>query len=225
MSRVALVTGANRGLGYETVRQLREQGWEVVLTARSRSKAEAAAAELGAVPARLEVTSSQDAEAVAALVRERFGGLDALVNNAGAIFEQGPEDALSIDPELVLRALDTNALGALRVTQALAPLLRSGARVVNVSSGMGGIEEMGTGYAAYRMSKTLLNGLTKLLSNELGARGVAVNAVCPGWVRTDMGGPGADRDVAHGASGIVLAATASDLPTGRFLRDGQIIPW
>ncbi len=222
---IALVTGGNRGLGFETARQLRGQGWEVVLTARSLPRAEAAAAQLGALPAKLDVRSAEDAEALAELVRERFGGLDALVNNAGAILERGPVAALEVAPELLLQSLDNNAVGALRVTQALAPLLRPGARVVNVSSGMGGLEEMGTGWAAYRMSKTLLNGLTRLLSNELEGRGVAVNAVCPGWVRTEMGGAGATRSVPEGAAGIVWAVTAEQVPTGRFLRDGEVIAW
>jgi NAD(P)-dependent dehydrogenase (short-subunit alcohol dehydrogenase family) len=223
---VAVVTGANRGLGHEVARQLRERGWDVVVCARRPEDAERAAKELGGVPAVLDVTSTPQAEALAELVRARFGRVDALVNNAGAIDPAADRNPLDADPDAVLRELDNNTVGAVRVSKAVGPLLGSGANVVNVSSGMGGITEMNGGTLGYRLSKAALNAFTRVLHAELSPRGIRVNSVCPGWVRTDLGGPRATRTVEQGASGIVWAATLGpDGPSGGFFRDGAPIPW
>ena len=222
---VALVTGGNRGIGRETCRQLAAAGWTVVLAARSGG--EAAAAELGVAAVELDVTSEEQAWAAGAWVRERYGRLDALVNNAGAVFDPPHAAALTQDLDGLRRSFEVNALGALIVTRAMAPLLRAyGGNVVNVSSGMGAVTDMGGGWAGYRLSKAALNALTRVLHAELHPRGVRVNAVCPGWVQTDLGGAGAPRTVEAGAAGVVWAATLpASGPSGGFFRDGQPIAW
>ncbi len=225
MAPVAVVTGANRGLGLGTARHLASEGWVVVLTARDGAKAEAAAASLPGevLPFALDVTSDAQAQALAGFVQERFGRLDALVNNAGAIVDQS--DTLSTPGDILVRSVDTNAVGAWRVTTALADLLRaSGGTVTNVSSGMGGLAEMGGGYPGYRVSKAALNAVTRILDHEL--HGVRVNSVCPGWVRTDMGGSHAPRELDEGVDSILWAVKLpADGPSGGFFRDGEPIPW
>jgi NAD(P)-dependent dehydrogenase (short-subunit alcohol dehydrogenase family) len=232
-ARVAVVTGANRGLGLETGRELAALGWSVVLTGRDEEAVTAAASEVAAStgatvePYALDVTEEGSSQLAAVFVRERFGRLDALVNNAGAIFGGGSGgNPLVVERARVLAAFETNTLGALWVTQAFAPLLvgSGGGNIVNVSSGMGGITEMGGGSTPYRLSKAALNALTRILHAELHGKGVRVNSVCPGWVRTDMGGPGAGRTLKEGARGIVWAATLGpDGPSGGFFRDGKRI--
>ncbi|MCB9675471.1 MAG: SDR family NAD(P)-dependent oxidoreductase [Alphaproteobacteria bacterium] len=232
--RVAVVTGANRGLGRECVRQLADLGYTVVLTARTEEKAQAAASamnrELGderVVPFALDVTDESRAAALAAMIQSRFGRLDALVNNAGAIFDD-PRRSTILDttPDILKRTFENNTVGAFVVTRALAPLLvKSRGNVVNVSSGMGGLSQMGGGFPGYRLSKAALSALTRIFHAELGDA-IHINAVCPGWVKTDLGGPNATRDVTTGASGIVWAATLDDDgPSGGFFRDGIEIPW
>jgi len=153
--------------------------------------------------------------------------LDVLINNAGMIVD-GDQDVLTVPPTVVTRTIETNALGPLRVSQAFVPhLLKSSAgRIVNVSSGAGQLGDMGTWAPAYSTSKTTLNAITCLLAAALQERGVAVNSVCPGWCRTEMGGSAAPRSVEEGADGIVwLAADAPQHKTGLFWRDRQVIPW
>jgi NAD(P)-dependent dehydrogenase (short-subunit alcohol dehydrogenase family) len=215
----ALVTGANRGLGLEVARQLAARGHEVLAAARDP----------GTVPSidgvravRLDVT---DQDTVGALRRE-LTALDALVNNA-AIHYDTWESVLTADLDVVREALETNTLGAWRLAMAMAPLLRASGhgRLVNVTSGSGQIIDMRDGAPAYSLSKAALNALTLMLADALRRDRVLVNAVCPGWVATDMGGPGG-RPVSDGAAGIVWAATLpDDGPTGGFFRDGRPISW
>lgn len=229
---VALITGAATGIGKETARQLAELGWTVILTARTAAQAEAAAAELApageVVPMALDVTSDADAAAVAERVRARFGGLDALVNNAAVILVASEcSGILDESPAEVLGTVDVNTVGALRVTQALVPLLEARrGTVVNLSSGMGALSGMGGGYFGYRLSKAGMNALTRVLHAELHGRGIRVNSVCPGWVKTPFGGPGATREVPEGARGVVwLVTRGEDGPSGGFFRDGEPIAW
>ena len=222
--KTILITGAYRGLGHEVARQLSERGWKVILSARRRDQVSAAAAKLkNASFVELDIT---DESSVARAANE-VPQLDVLVNNA-AIIAAGDQDILKIQPELVAQTIATNALGALRVSQAFVPhLLKSSAgRIVNVSSGAGQLSDMGTWSPAYATSKTTLNAITCLLAAALQQRGVAVNSVCPGWCRTEMGGASAPRSAEEGAAGIVwLAADAPQDKTGLFWRDKEVIPW
>ncbi|GAA1305006.1 SDR family oxidoreductase [Saccharothrix xinjiangensis] len=221
---VAVVTGGNRGIGREVCRQLAALGHDVVLTARDPARAEAVAAELGVDHHRLDVTHDGSVAALAGYLGERYGRLDVLVNNA-AIHYDTWQRASSADLRVVREAMETNFYGPWRVVLALLPLLRSSrrARVVNVSSEGGSLASMGGGTPAYSTSKAALNALTLVLAGEL--REVLVNAVCPGWVATDMGGHGG-RPVEDGAAGVVWAATLPDGgPTGGFFRDGKRVPW
>ena len=219
---LALVTGANRGIGREVARQLAERDYDVILTARDEANAREAADEIGARPLQLDVSDPESIERAAGSVDE----LDVLVNNAGIVIDGGVAGA---DPDFdaIQRTLDTNFYGAYRLTVALLPVLRESEhpRIVNVSSGMGGVAEMGGFVPGYRVSKAALNAMTRMLSTELKDDGVLVNSACPGFVNTDMGSQwGAKKPVEDGASGIVwLATLPDDGPTGGFFRDGKPI--
>jgi NAD(P)-dependent dehydrogenase (short-subunit alcohol dehydrogenase family) len=226
----ALVTGANRGIGREVARQLAERGYEVLLTARDSEAAETAAEQIardtGATVRRLalDVSDPQSIQSAAASVSADPGRLDVLVNNAGVGLDFGVSGTAP-DFAVIEQTLQTNFYGAYRLTIALLQLLRKSAhpRIVNVSSGMGGVAEMGGWSPGYRVSKAALNALTRILSTELKDDGFLVNSACPGFVDTDMGGPmGASKSVHDGASGIVwLATLPDDGPTGGFFRDGR----
>jgi NAD(P)-dependent dehydrogenase (short-subunit alcohol dehydrogenase family) len=228
---IVVVTGGNRGIGFEISRQLAARGAEVVLTARNEGAGNAATRKLAAqnliVQFRLlDVMSPQSFAALSEFLERTYGRLDVLINNAGIIAKNdthGPD----VDMETVRVTLETNALGPFHLSQVLLPLLQAskGARIVNVSSGMGAFSEMEGDYAAYRLSKTALNAITAMLAAELRGR-IAVNAACPGWVKTDMGGRNAERDASQGADTPVwLALDAPQKLTGKFLRDRKVIPW
>jgi NAD(P)-dependent dehydrogenase (short-subunit alcohol dehydrogenase family) len=230
--KVALVTGANRGIGREIVRRLAEQGITTVLAARDAAKAEAAAAQftkqgLSVVGRQLDVTDPASIDRLAKSVADDFGKLDILVNNAG-VYLDGDRNSLTTDIDAVRRTFETNVFGAWRVAQAFAPLLRKSGhgRIVNLSSQMGQLASMTDGTPGYRASKAALNAVTRMLADTLKADGVLVNSVCPGWVRTDMGGPNAPGTVEQGADTPVWAATLPDGgPTGRFFQGRKEIEW
>ena len=230
--RIALVTGANRGIGFEVCRQLAEKDFVVLLTARDAAKAQTTARKLanaGGVEALvLDVADARSIEAAVGEVAERCGRLDVLINNAGINYDtwETAENA-NID-STVVETISTNLLGPWRICQAFLPLLRKSkaARIVNVSSESGSLAHMGAGPPAYQVTKAALNALTRTLAGELRQAHILVNAVCPGWVATDMGGAGAPRSVKEGAAGIVWAATLpQNGPTGGFFRDGKPLPW
>lgn len=232
MTKIALVTGANRGIGFEGCRQLAARGMPVILTGRNITKTRAAAAllrdeGLKVSPFQLDVT---DIDSIATLLEEiekTFGRLDILVNNAGVYLD---EDVSVFDVPLETMRLtqEINFYGPLNMCRAFVPMMRlqNYGRVVNVSSGYGAMADMGGRTAAYRISKLALNALTRIVADEVKGANIKVNSVCPGWVNTDMGGPAAPRSVGEGADTITwLATLPDDGPSGGFFRDRQPIPW
>jgi NAD(P)-dependent dehydrogenase (short-subunit alcohol dehydrogenase family) len=214
---LALVSGANRGIGLEVARELARDGYRVLAGTRSLD----AMGDMGGLditPVQLDVT---DTESIARLPLER--PLEVLVNNAGVY---PPGRASEIDFDEAEQTWQINALGAWRLAVAAIPHMGRGARIVNVSSGAGSLETMDATYPAYNVSKAAMNAITRVLAADLRGRGILVNSVCPGWVRTDMGGPGATRSVEEGAASVLWAARLGpDGPTGGFYRDGNPVPW
>lgn len=227
--RIAVVTGGNRGIGLEVCRQLARLGLKVVLTARVEEKAREAAAgvEGDIVPFPLDVTRPEDVERLTAFLERELGGIDVLVNNAG-VFLDRHFGGLTVPLDAVHESLEVNVVGPWALSQAVVPMMkkRRYGRIVNVSSGLGAMSEMMGGYASYRVSKLALNGLTRILADELHGTNILVNTMCPGWVQTEMGGEGAPRPVEKGADTVVWLATLADGgPTGGFYRDRRLIPW
>jgi len=229
MPGIALVTGANKGIGLEVVRQLAALGWHVFLTGRMLAAVRRAAAPLGSsvTPIPLDITSQISIEAALSTTSQAVNHLDVLINNAG-ILDHDEKSIFDLPPERLRRMFETNTIGALRMTQAFLPLLRKSAsgRIINVSSGAGQLSDMGSWAPAYSISKTALNGVTGQFAAALVDSQIAVNSVCPGWVKTDMGGYDAPRSVEEGADTIVwLATEAPQSMTGLFIRDRKPIPW
>lgn len=226
---IAIVTGANRGIGLEVCRQLARLNYTVILGSRDPAKGERAAAQLNdsrIIPRQLDVSDADSIERLRDWVADEFGILDVLVNNA-AIHYDTWQRAVNADLNVVQEAMETNVYGAWRMVQAFLPMLRKSqhGRIVNVSSEAGSLASMGGGTPAYSMSKVALNALTRMLAAELRSSHILVNAVCPGWVATDMGGSGG-RPVHEGAASVVWAATLpDDGPTGGFFRDGKPLRW
>lgn len=218
-----LVTGASKGIGLEIARQLAERGCTVWLTARDATRGEKAARDLAGDVRFLQLDVSDPASVNAA--SEQVSSLDVLVNNAAVLLDEG-SDVLNLSADVIRATLDANTLGPLMVAQAFVPHLRKSKqpRIINISSGGGQLSDPSTWAPAYCLSKTALNSVTALLSAALPE--FAINSVCPGWVRTDMGGSAAPRSVQQGADTPVwLALDAPQSLTGRFLRDREVIPW
>ena len=228
--KAALVTGANKGIGFEVARELARMGWRVFLGARNEKAGRAAAEKLSGtgdvIFLEIDVSNQQSIGAAAAELGGQTERLDVVINNAGILLDD-EKDALGITPEIFEQTMRTNTLGPWLVAQAFVPLLKKSPapRIVNVSSGSGQLEDGADGWApGYSVSKTALNGVTAQLAAALPK--FAVNSVCPGWVRTEMGGENATRSVVEGAATIVWLAT--DAPqdlTGKFVKDRKVIPW
>jgi NAD(P)-dependent dehydrogenase (short-subunit alcohol dehydrogenase family) len=227
--RVALVSGGNRGIGLEVCRQLAGRGITVVMGSRDAEQGREAAAKLpdGVVVHQLDVADPESVERLARSVEEEFGRLDILVNNAAISNDEGQSGA-DADLDRVKEALEANLFGAWRLCEVAIPMMRRNGygRIVNVSTGLASLEDMGGGSPGYRVSKTALNVLTRILASELRGSGILVNAVNPGWVQTDMGGSGATRTVEEGAEALVWAATLpNNGPNGGFFRDREPVAW
>lgn len=233
--KIAVVTGGNRGLGLETCRQLAKKGMGVILTSRDEAKGKAAVEKLQAegldvTYQSLDVTNADSIDRLAQFIKSNFGRLDILVNNAGVVLDSSELDgsAFNLKISTLQKTLETNTFGPLLLCQALVPLMKEHnyGRVVNVSSGAGQLHDMNTGYPSYRISKTALNAVTRIVANELKGTNILVNAVCPGWVKTDMGGANATRTLEQGVDTIVWLATLPDNgSTSGFFRDRQPIDW
>ena len=230
-NKIALITGANKGIGYEIARQLGEKGYHVLVAARKADAGKQAVFSLqkGGASAefvQIDVSDQASIQKAAKTMAAQFDHLDALVNNA-AIMED-KSNVTEVTDDLLQRTLKTNTFGPLLMTQAFLPLLTKspGATVVNMSSGLGQLSDMADTYPAYSISKTSLNAVTRQFAAALRDKDVTVNSVCPGWVKTDMGGANAPRTVQQGADTVTWLATEAprDL-TGQFLRDRAVIPW
>ncbi len=230
--KVALVTGANRGMGLETCRALAQRGYQVVLASRDQRLGQQAThsfvqQELSVSYFALDVTNAGSIQHLKRALEERFGGVDVLVNNAAVYPDEG-RSVLEVELETFRATMETNCYGPLLLCQAWVPgMIRRGyGRVVNVSSGAGQLSTMGDYAPAYSASKAALNALTRMVADAARGANVLVNAVDPGWVRTRMGGPAASRSIEQGIDTIVWLATLPDGgPTGGFFYDRQPIPW
>ena len=229
--RVALVTGANRGLGFETCRQLAQLGLTVILSARDSNKGKIAAKQLierglDVIVYELDVSNHIHLGQTVHQIDRQFGRLDVLVNNAAILYDTW-QSAVNADLDVVNQALTTNLFGPWKLSQLCIPLMKRNkyGRIVNVSSGAGSLHYMSSGSPAYSVSKAALNAFSRILAADLHGTGILVNSVDPGWVATDMGGSGG-RPVEEGAKGIVWAATLPDNgPSGGFFFDGKPAPW
>jgi NAD(P)-dependent dehydrogenase (short-subunit alcohol dehydrogenase family) len=232
-ARIALVTGGNRGIGFAICRKLAAEGYSVVLTARDAGEGRAAAKQLQdeglkAEFHRLDVTSCRSIRACVAAVAERLGRIDVLVNNAGIMIDPRGSRFLDTKLDTYRDTLETNFFGPLQLAQAVVPIMKANryGRIVNMSSGLGQLSEMASGTPAYRVSKTALNALTGILAAEFGQSNILVNSMCPGWVRTRIGGESAPRSPEQAAdTAWWLASLPADGPTGGFFRDRKAIAW
>lgn len=235
--KVAVVTGANRGLGHALTVALAKDDYKVFMVGRNKIEIDNATEKLQEAGLNVEgfeadVSKARHVTALSSYVQSQFDHLDLLINNAGVIMEPGGLDSqvtcFTVNPEIVEEAYSINAVGALRLVQAFYDLLLKARqpRIVNVSSAMGTLSKMEAGWPAYRMSKAAMNAMTGVLAAELEGTRVKVNSVCPGWVKTDMGGPNATRSIEEGIEGILWAAKLPpDGPSGGFFKDGKPIPW
>jgi len=227
MQKVILVTGGNRGIGLEICRQLALKGHTVIMGTRDLEKGESQARqeEIDVDCQALDVTRQEQIERLRMHIESSYGRLDVLINNAGIGI--GNAGALNADIPEVKEIMETNFYGPWRLTSELLPLLKKAKEgiIINMSSGMGALGELEGGYAGYRMSKSALNALTILTANELKGTSIRINAMCPGWVKTEMGGEGASRTAEEGADTAVWLALEETSETGKFFRDRKVIPW
>lgn len=235
--KIALVTGANRGLGFETAKQLGLKGFKVYMACRDEQKGRLAtdllkSMNINAVAIKMDVTKTKEIRDAVDLFKKSGEVPDVIVNNAGVFLEvlSGPQDSesiLNVDPVIILKTIETNTMGPLKLIQAFVPMMvkKGHGRIINISSGMGQLSQMGGNAPGYRMSKTALNALTRILQVELEGTNISVNSVCPGWVKTDMGGSSAPRSLEEGVKTTLWLATTENSPQGKFFRDCQEIPW
>lgn len=243
LKKISLVTGANRGLGLETCRRLAEMDHTVILTSRDMTKGKAAAQNLSKKGLQiyyhpLDVTDIQSIQTIRTYVEDGFGRLDILINNAGIFLDttdvtdletvQKLTSPFQAKREVLIQTFKTNTLGPFFMCQTFIPLMiknRYG-RVVNVTSQLGQLSTMGSGWTSYRISKTALNAVTRIFAKETEGMNILVNSVHPGWVQTDMGGPSAPKSVAEGVETILWASTLpKGGPTGLFFKDKEPISW
>jgi NAD(P)-dependent dehydrogenase (short-subunit alcohol dehydrogenase family) len=231
-NKIALVTGANRGIGFEICKQLVEEEIFVILTARDEDKGKKAVQSLDksgkkVIFYQLDVIDFESISGVADFVESKYDRLDILINNAGILIDENVR-AMNVSMTIVQQTLDTNFIGPFKLIQSFLPLMKKNnfGRIVNISSVMGSLNNMAGGYAGYRISKTALNATTKILASELSGTNILINSMCPGWVRTVMGGSNAARSVEEGAdTALWLSKLPDGGPSGKFFQDRKEIPW
>jgi len=229
---IALVTGANKGIGFEAVRQLAKNSIIVILTSRDEAKGKKAQQQLAREGFdvdyhQLDVTDKMSIDALFSYIEKKYARLDIVVNNAGILLD-AKINPLDVPLEIVKKTMETNSYGPLLVCQKFIPLMRKNnyGRIINISSGMGQFSDLNGGYLAYRVSKTALNAITRILANETQGQNILINTMCPGWVKTDMGGKQAPRLPIEPAQTILWLATLPNTgPTGKFFRDKKEIAW
>ena len=224
-----VITGGNRGIGYGLLNIL-SRNHNVIITVRDEEKGNKAISDFSSGDNQIDyvVMDVDDSNSVtrgSKTISQIFNNIDLLFNNAGILLKEYDTPTLDTSEESILKTFNTNTLGVIRVCKAIVPLMKEGGRIINISSGMGQLNEMESGSTAYRLSKTALNAVTKILSNELLNSGIKVNTICPGWVKTDMGGENASLTVKDSTNQIVTFALKDDFPSGKFLRHGEEIPW
>lgn len=236
MKKIAIVTGANRGLGLATSEALAQRGFKVIMAMRNPDKAQNAVnglkmKNLDVVVMKLDLSQEKSINDFVEAIRKEYGFVDVLVNNAGILIDSedgGNSSLFKTKASTIQKTFNTNTLGPFLLTQKIFPMMKQEGygRIVNVSSGMAQLSESQTASAAYRLSKTALNMVTNLFASEVQGSDICVNSVSPGWVRTDMGGPNADRSVEQGIKGILWAATLpKGGPNGGFFRDSDPLSW
>ena len=221
------ITGGNRGIGKGLVKLLGKDN-NIVFSVRDIKKGEDTLKELKEVKAKyvlLDVNDSKSIQNAKEKIEMNMDQIDLLFNNAGILIPEYEVPAFETSEDSILKTFETNTLGPLRVIKSLLNLIPKGGRIVNISSGMGQLDDMEGGSLAYRLSKTSLNALTKILSIELEDRGIKINAICPGWVQTDMGGHNATLTVQESVEKIAEFALNKNFPNGKFLRHGAVLPW
>ncbi len=227
MDKVALITGANRGIGFETARQMKMLGYEVILTSRNVEEGERAAREIGVGYHQLDVTSAKSIDSLKSHVDAEFGRLDVLINNAGILLDR-KASILDLSEDTLHTMFETNTIAPLMLIRAFLPLMKKQnyGRIVNVSSQLGSISNFSDYTPAYRLSKLALNGITRMLADALQGTNILVNSVHPGWVKTEMGGASAPLSLEEGARNVIWAATLpDDGPRGGFFYDEKPISW
>jgi NAD(P)-dependent dehydrogenase (short-subunit alcohol dehydrogenase family) len=231
MDKVVLITGANRGIGLEIGKQLLAKDFTVVFTMRNMAIGRPIVDDIRkeykkAWFHQLDVSEEQSIADVVTYFEEVCERLDVLINNAAILHDQN-HASVQVSLKDMRETMETNLYGPMMLTRAVIPFLKKSddPRVINLSSTMGQLSTMGAGYGAYRISKTALNALTVIQSKELARDGIKVNSMCPGWVKTKMGGPNAIRSLKEGAETAVWLATSSNVPSGKFFKDKKEIPW
>ena len=224
-----VITGGNRGIGFGLLENL-SQRHNVIFTARDQKiaedtldKIENSGHNINYVT--MDVNDIKSVMNAGDQISRICNSVDLLFNNAGILLNEYALPALETPEDSILDTFNTNTLGVLRVCKVIVPLMKKGGRIVNVSSGMGQLIEMESGSTAYRISKTAVNTVTKILSNELSEKKISINSICPGWVQTDMGGQNATLTVQESVDKIIHFSLGDDFPSGKFLRHGEIIPW
>jgi len=221
------ITGGNRGIGLGLLKGLSISN-NVIFSVRDKDKGEKTLKEIKNLHADyvvMDVDDTNSIEVAAGELKNKLSTLDILFNNAGILLKEYDLDAIDTPETSILKTFNTNTLGVLRVSRSVIPLMKNGGRIINVSSGMGQLEDMESGSIAYRLSKTALNALSKVMSNELSSKNIKVNAICPGWVQTDMGGSSANLTVKESTDRIIKFALEDNFPNGKFLQHGEVIPW